>query len=219
VTARLGRVIKSAELSDATTLRMPETGTRSFGRTVSARVIEAQAEAQRILDAAEAKVRALIADAERATAHVRLRAETEGRAAGVAAVAARAIALARREAESTEQSLDQTVDLARLLAERLLGEALRLEPERVAGLARQALREARGARQIKIVAHPNDAVTLGGALGELGVDSSVVSIEADPGREPGNLRMVTDIGVLDAELSPQLARLALKLREALQDER
>lgn len=219
MTARLGRVLKSAELSGATRVPVPETVTRPFGRTVKARVLEAQIQAQQILDAAEARARELVANAEREAARVRLRAETEGRADGAAAVAARAIALARREAESSAKQLDQTIELARLLAERLLGEALALAPERVVALARQALREARGARQIKVVANPNDAVTLEATLGELGVEAGIVTIEADPGREPGNLRMVTDIGVLDAELSPQIGRLALKLREALQDER
>jgi flagellar biosynthesis/type III secretory pathway protein FliH len=101
------------------------------------------------------------------------------------------------------------------LAERLLGEALGLVPERVTALARQALLEAKGARRIKIVAHSGDAVILQQSLGMLGVEPGIVSIESDPGRERGNLRMVTEIGTLDAELAPELARLAVKLREAL----
>jgi flagellar biosynthesis/type III secretory pathway protein FliH len=218
MTARFGRVLKGPELSDATT-RVLDVATRPFARSEKATVVDARVEAQRILDAAEARARELVANAQREASHVRLRAETEGRADAIAALAARAIALAQREDESTQKRLDQIVDLARLLAERLLGEALELAPERVVGLARQALREARGARQIKIVANPSDAVTLEAALGELGVEATILSVETDPGREPGNLRMVTDIGVLDAELSPQLGRLAVKLREALQDER
>jgi flagellar biosynthesis/type III secretory pathway protein FliH len=111
------------------------------------------------------------------------------------------------------------VALAQLLAERLLGEALELAPERVLALARQALTEARGARAIKIIAHPSDAAILRESLSSLGATPGIVAIETDEQRAPGNLRMVTDIGILDAELAPQIARLASKLRESLHDER
>jgi flagellar biosynthesis/type III secretory pathway protein FliH len=204
----------SLEGAEPTTLPKP-TAARAAGRVVQARVIEAEAEARRILDAADARARALVGAAERAASEVRLRAESEGRADGIASVAARAVALAHTEARAEERQLERTIELARVLAERLLGEALALSPERVTALARQALKEARGARQVKIVAHPADAAILEQSLDELGVEPACVSIGRDENRERGSLQMVTDIGILDAELAPQLARLAIKLREAL----
>jgi flagellar assembly protein FliH len=115
--------------------------------------------------------------------------------------------------------LDRQVDLARLLAERLLGESLRVAPEQVVALARQALGEARGARRITVVAHPDDAQILEHSLPALGLDPSVARVRADASRARGNLRIETEIGVLDAELAPQLERLALKLRESLAHDR
>ena len=84
--------------------------------------------------------------------------------------------------------------------------------------ARQALAEARGARRITLVAHPEDAKLLEISLPVLGVDQATVLVRSDPTRSRGNLRLETEIGVLDAELAPQLERLSLKLRETLNHE-
>jgi flagellar biosynthesis/type III secretory pathway protein FliH len=108
--------------------------------------------------------------------------------------------------------------LARLLAERLLGASLAVTPEQVVDLARQALAEARGARRLTIVAHPEDAKLLAGSLTSLGVAVETVRLVPDATRPRGSLRIETDIGVLDADLAPQLDRLALRLRETLANE-
>jgi flagellar biosynthesis/type III secretory pathway protein FliH len=85
----------------------------------------------------------------------------------------------------------------------------------VVNLARQALAEARGARRLSIVAHPEDAKLLSGSLASLGVAVETVRLVPDATRTRGSLRIETDIGVLDADLAPQLDRLALRLRETL----
>jgi flagellar biosynthesis/type III secretory pathway protein FliH len=107
------------------------------------------------------------------------------------------------------------VELARLLAERLLGTALRLDPGLVVSLAERALSEARGARRVRLVAHPDDAARLEAQGESLGATLDALEILADPARAPGDLRLETEIGVLDAQLAPQLDRLAQKLRESL----
>ena len=85
-------------------------------------------------------------------------------------------------------------------------------------LARQALAEARGARRLTIVAQPEDAKLLSGSLSSLGVAVETVRVVPDSARPRGSLRIETDIGVLDADLAPQLDRLALRLRETLGNE-
>ena len=122
--------------------------------------------------------------------------------------------LASREATTLERQLDQVVSLARLLAERLLGEALAVDPTRVVALARQALAEARGARQVTIAAHPDDVPLLERALAERQLAPPLAFV-ADRARARGHLRLETDIGSLDAELGPELDRLTEKLREVL----
>jgi flagellar biosynthesis/type III secretory pathway protein FliH len=77
---------------------------------------------------------------------------------------------------------------------------------------------ARGARRLAIVAHPEDAKLLSDSIASLGVAVEAVRIVPDSARSRGSLRIETDIGVLDADLAPQLDRLALRLRETLGNE-
>jgi flagellar biosynthesis/type III secretory pathway protein FliH len=185
------------------------------GRVLRREVLAAEERGLELVRAAERRAAAITERAERAAASVRLGAEAEGRADAVAGVAARALALADLESRSVERQLDRVVELARLLAERLLGEALRLDPELVVGRARELLGAARGAHGAVIVAHPEDAVLLERSLPGVGVALDTIKVVPDPNRSRGSLRVETDIGVLDGDLAPQLERLALKLRESL----
>ncbi len=215
-----GRVMKAEALSGAITISLPGTEqTVPRGQLVRRDVLEAADRAERLIAAAEERAARIVQDAERAAAELRLCAEAEGRADAAAQIAARAIALRDHEARSEERELHQSVELARLLAERLLGESLRLAPEQVVALARQALAEARGARRIVVVAHPADAAILADSLLTLGLDPNTALVRPDAARRRGNLRIETEIGVLDAELAPQLERLSLKLRETLAHDR
>jgi flagellar biosynthesis/type III secretory pathway protein FliH len=216
----IGRVLKAEALSGAVTISLEiDEKTLPRGQVVRREVLAAAERAQRLVSVAEERAAHIVADAERAAAELRLRAEAEGRADAAAKVAARALALRHHEARSDERELNRSVDLARLLAERLLGESLRVAPEQVVALARQALGEARGARRITVVAHPEDAKILEHSLTALGLDPGTAQVRADATRARGNLRIETEIGVLDAELAPQLERLSLKLRESLAHDR
>lgn len=198
--------------SDATTPRV------RLARRLPAQQFEAHERARAIVARAEERAAAIVREAERAAAQARLDAEARGRADAAAALAAQAIALRARENSSADHQLDQLMALARVLAERILGDELRLDPDRIADLARQALTEARGARQILIEAHPDDVPSLEAALRTLAPHAETVRIVPVATRAPSSLKIVTDVGVLDADLSPQLERLAQKLRETLKHE-
>jgi flagellar biosynthesis/type III secretory pathway protein FliH len=215
-----GQVLTREAAEGATPLRrlaLPERGL-PFGRVVPKTFVDADAEATRLLAKARVDAQTLIAAAERRAADLKLLAEAEARAEASAKLAAHALALATHEAKADERALERSVALARLLAERLLGASLAVAPEQVVGLAQQALAEARGARRLSIVAHPADAELLSGSLPSLGVAIETVRVVPDPSRERGSLRIETDIGVLDADLAPQLDRLAVRLRETLSHE-
>lgn len=215
----VGRVIKAEALGAAAPFSLEvEEKTLPRGQLVRREVLEAADRARALISAAEARAAKIINEAEGAAAELRLRAEAEARADAAATIAARALALRQHEARADERALERTVDLARLLAERLLGESLRVAPEQVLALARQALAEARGARRITLVAHPDDAKLLESSLPVMGLDAALVQVRPDPTRVRGNLRLETEIGVLDAEIAPQLERLSLKLRESLSHE-
>jgi len=212
-----GRVLSREEAAAGTPLRVPQLERRGlpFGRVAPRSVVDASLEASRLVARARAEAAQLLASAERQVADLKLRAEAEARAEAAAKLASHALALASHEARADERALDRSVALARLLAERLLGASLAASPEQVVSLARQALAEARGARRLSIVAHPEDSKLLSGSLASLGVAVETVRLVPDSARARGSLRIETDIGVLDADLAPQLDRLALRLRETL----
>ena len=174
-------------------------------RRVAAEVLAARDEAARIV--AEAR-----AEAARAVADAVANAAREAREAEIAKLAASYLALRHREAASASMQQERLVELATALAERLLGEALRVEPVRIAELAVTAMQEARGARKVRIDASPEDVAPLREALAVLG-QTAEVTVDAALAR--GSLVVHTDIGKIDARLEPQLARLATALREAL----
>jgi len=215
-----GRILTREQAQGALPVRgraLPERGL-PFGRVVPKALVDASAEATRIVAKARVEAQTLVAAAERRAADLKLLAEAEARAEASAKLAAHALSLATHEAKADERSLERTVSLARLLAERLLGASLAVAPEQVVALAQQALREARGARRLSIVAHPEDAQLLSQSLPSLGVALDTLRLVADGSRARGSLRIETDIGVLDADLAPQLDRLALRLRETLTHE-
>jgi flagellar biosynthesis/type III secretory pathway protein FliH len=215
-----GKILPAEQAREASPLSMPKMAGPTFPRArVAPKVIvDASAEAEHILARARGEAQAIVAAAERKAADLKLLAEAEARAEASAKLAAHALAFATHEAKADERALDRTVALARLLAERLLGESLRLAPDQIASIARQALSEARGARRLTIVAHSEDAKLLTKTLPTLGVAVETLRVTSDDQRARGSLRVETEIGVLDADIAPQLDRLALRLRETLTHE-
>ena len=176
--------------------------------------LEAREAAARTMAEAKRAAEALVADARAKAASVAQTAAREAAEAEQAKLAAQHLALRAREERSAEAQLDRSVELARVLAERLLGESLRVDAETVAKLARQALAEAQGARTVRIEAHPDDVVALERHVALLNI-ARVASIVGDATLERGCLRLHTDLGTIDADLRPQLERLAAALRDAL----
>jgi flagellar biosynthesis/type III secretory pathway protein FliH len=212
-----GRVVPASDGDDRTT----EPSRAVLGRLPRGRVapkteVEAAERARTLVARAQTTADEIVEHARREAAEKRLGALVEARAEAAARVAAHALALAEHEGRALERNLDRIVEVARVLAERLLGEALELEPKRVLSLARRALEEARGARRVTIVAHPEDARLIEEALSSLKAPGAA-AVLVDPARARGSLRLDTDVGVLDADLAPQLDRLLPKLRESLRN--
>jgi flagellar biosynthesis/type III secretory pathway protein FliH len=212
---KLGRVVAlvaNDSETDVTTVNRQVPARRPLGRVVAREVLAAEEHARQILARAAAEADAIVTRAEARAEGLGAELLASAQREAASAVAARELALAAREENALERDLDRVVALARVLAERLLGETLALEPDRVVALARQALAEARGARRITLAAHPDDVPLLENAVKNqlFAVPLSVVS---DGTRRRGSLRLDTELGVLDAELAPELDRLAEKLRE------
>lgn len=216
MTLARGRVLRPEVDASGTTVVPVSAGTPvARGRVASGAIVAAAERAARIVAEAEERARAIVAEASLAAEGARAQALEEARAEGAANVAAAWLALRTDEAARDERDLDKTVGVARIVAERLLGETLSLDPSRIAAIARQALAQARLARRVVIVAHPDDAAALDRQKGDLGLEGAAVEIHADPARARGSLRLDTDLGTLDADLAPQLDRLVAALRDGL----
>ena len=168
----------------------------------------------RVLRAGDASGARLLLDGPPEAQRAAADAAREAAEAEQAKLAAMHLALRAAEDQRAERDLDRAISLATVLAERLIGVAVAHDPAVVAHLARQALAEARGARRVRIEAHPLDAEALRRHVSSL-AQGTVVDIteNADLGR--GSLCVHTDLGTLDAKLTPRLERLADALRDAL----
>lgn len=184
-------------------------------RIVARPLAEAKAEARALLDRAREEAQQILSRAEAAANDLILQQHARARADALCLVVGEALELRKRQAELSKNVLDRSVDFATLLAERLLGEELALAPERIVALARQALTEAAGARHAIIVAHPRDASELRAGLANLGSLLDSVGIEDDAALTRGQIRVETELGVIEADLRGQLERLATQLRKLL----
>ena len=216
------RIIKAAfpaQQVDVEAPTSPDPSPQRTPRRLDREVVSAHREAARLIANAHATVEAELLEGKRKVARVTEDAAKEAREKEIAKLAAAFLVLRGEEAARAERDLGQTTALAKMLAERLLGAELTLAPERVKELAAHALREARGARRAKIRACATDAQLLGTRLAELGAQLGIaegaVEIVTDDTLGRGSLLLDTDLGVLDARLSPQLDRLTEALADVL----
>ncbi|MCL2723510.1 MAG: FliH/SctL family protein [Polyangiaceae bacterium] len=184
-----------------------------FARRIPKALADAHEEASRIVAKANERASEIIGEARASVAHIAAEASMEAREQEIAKLAAELLVVRAAEEVRREQEMDRTIEMAVLLAERIIGEALRIDPGRIAFVAAEALRETRGARQLRIEANPDDVAALHAALEILGAEVANVVQNRELCR--GSLVVHTELGRVDARVRPQLARLADALREAL----
>jgi flagellar biosynthesis/type III secretory pathway protein FliH len=210
-----GRVVRAEEgAAEAERLLRPAPSSAQR-RRIAREVLAAQLEAEQIVEAATARADAILAEARATAAEAAATAAREAEKAEQAKLAALYLALRGAEEAQADRALERNTKVAVLLAERLLGASLELDPPRIAHLAREALGQARGARRVRIEAHPLDAEALSAHLSSVGLPAASVEVVKTEGLARGELCLHTDLGTLDAKLTPQLERLAEALREAL----
>jgi flagellar biosynthesis/type III secretory pathway protein FliH len=192
---------------------MARNETFAAARRLPRPVVDAHAEAASIVADARAHADDIVAAATANASKLAEQVAKEAREKELARLAAEVIVVRAGAERRAERELDRTIELAVLLAERLVGEAIAVEPARISALAAHALSETRGARQMRIEVNPDDAVALHEALASLGV--GVATVEPSPELSRGSLVVHTELGRVDARLTPQLSRLAEALREVL----
>jgi flagellar biosynthesis/type III secretory pathway protein FliH len=176
-------------------------------------VVEAHLEAERIVAAAKARAEEIVAEAREQAATECAQARRELTEEADATLAARWLHLRQEEQRALGSAVDRVLALGTALAERILDAALALEPGRVVDIAKRVVAEAGGARRAVIEAHPVDAETLRAHLAEARLGIEVAEVRETEALARGELRLHTDIGIVDARLTPRLDRLAAALRD------
>jgi Flagellar assembly protein FliH len=221
VTLRRARVISRADSAQARPRALgPGLGSAApalgRGAILPKEVADAKTQVKDLIRQAHADARQILAHAQAQADDLILQQQARARADALCLVVGETLELRKRQVELSKSVLDRSVGFATLLAERLLGEELELSPERIRALARQALKEAAGARQAVIVAHPRDAAELKAGLLGLGAMLDSIGIEEDARLSRGQLRVETELGVIEADLKGQLDRLAVQLKKLLE---
>lgn len=214
------RVIKADANADANASASAEASANAgrradIGRRIPRVVVDAHGVAAGLVEDARKKANAIVEEATGKATAIAEHVARETREAEIARVTAEVLAARAGAERSAEKELDRTVEVAVLLAERLVGEAIAVEPSRIAALARGALEETRGARRMRIEACADDVAALQEMLAALG--DGVATIEVSPDLARGSLIVHTELGRVDARLAPQLGRLAAALREVLRE--
>lgn len=186
-------------------------------RRVSHFELAARETAEQLLAQAREEAAGIVAAAhQRAQAELQ-QAQAELQAAEEARFAAHYTALQLERDQRLAQETERLAGLAVVLAERVVGESLRVAPELIERLAHTAIAEARGAQSLAIDAHPDDVDALQRSLAGAGAGNTSPAITVRPRAdlERGSLMLHTQLGTLDARLRPQLERLAGHLASIL----
>lgn len=160
-------------------------------KVIPAEVVDAHAEAERIVAEARARADALEREArERLEARVREELEAELAAGWAALEGARQATL--------EEARSATLELALAVAGHLVRDAIEADPARVRGLVEDALSRVRRATAVKVRVHPDDVGALSGLEAELVPDATL---------SRGDCVVTSELGEVDARLSVRLAAL------------
>ena len=174
-------------------------------RSPATQQIERQAQ-QLLLDA-RARAHAIVGAAEQQADTICQQATSAGEQDGRARLAAEHLALNRERQRFEATQLSGATEIAGLLAERLLGAELELNPDAVNQLAKEVLRGARSARSITLHVHELDLPVLAGRKNELGIDDADLELKEDRDLARGEVIVESELGLLDGRFSVQLERL------------
>jgi flagellar biosynthesis/type III secretory pathway protein FliH len=172
-------------------------------RVVPAAVVDAREEARRILDAARAEAEALLAAARAESAEIGELARRLGLESARSELATSLLAAARARDGAMASAEREVQTLALVAAKRIIGEAIALEPARIAEIVGDVLARARRARSIEVRVHPDDLVSL--ATADLGAS---VRLTADPEIARGGCVVSSELGTIDARVDVQLEAMA-----------
>lgn len=175
-------------------------------RVVPAEVLSARGEAARILERARAEAAAIVEAAQSERERLRAEAAEEARAEAAALL----VEAARAKDAALEQAEREVRTLALAAAQRIVGEAVALEPARMAVVVRDAMARARRARAIEVRAHPDDVPAIEAAGLSL-VPAGASRVVPDETIARGGCVVRSELGTVDARVEVRLEAMARAL--------
>ncbi len=177
------------------------------GKVVRRAAFETGAAAEDVLERARQKAREIVGDAEARRQEILEQAREEGLRQGLAAWNDAQIQAAH-ERDSYLAGCEQDVlRLAVRVAEKIIGESLKLDPALQVSIVREALRSVRQARQATIRVHPDAATEVEAKLEQLRremPEGCVFVVKGDETVDPGGCVIQTDTSTVNASLRDQL---------------
>jgi len=170
-------------------------------------VYEASLDAKDVVAQAQERAKQIVEQAEQECDAIREKAKEEGRQSGLAEWND-ILAKTERRAEALFKSWEENmVRLSVRVAEKIIGEQLKLQPESIISMVSEALKGARPARRLAIQVNPEDAPHVRAHIDRLKDSASLGSlIEVVPSANVrrGGCVIDSELGVVDARLDTQL---------------
>jgi type III secretion protein L len=179
----------------------------SSGATIKKDVYDAQLQAHQIVDDAQREAQRLVKEAQEQSAGIVEAAHQEGYAAGLTEWNEILIRARRAYDDAVSQNEPQLVRLAVKIAEKVIGEELRIDPDTIVKIVREALRSARRDRSVLVEVNPEHEAALRSRIeflrSSLGGEQEI-RIVPNPAIPPGGCVVQSEIGIIDAKLETQL---------------
>jgi flagellar biosynthesis/type III secretory pathway protein FliH len=171
-------------------------------RVLNASTLQCRLEAEEMLHRAREEARSIVESANLAADETKRCAEEQSRAH-----AAALIATAERHARlRLEENAGNLTRLAVRIAEKILGQQLKLEPGVVTEIVKECLRSARTNRRAILRVHPEDLVYLDALFAHLKALCATedLLLQADATVERGGCILETELGQMDGQIKTQL---------------
>jgi type III secretion system HrpE/YscL family protein len=179
--------------------------------------VEASGEAASILQQARREAAAILEDAHRQVEQAREAAREQGYIEGLARWNQAVQDLLASRERFLASSEPEIVKLSIKVAEKILGQQLRVDPASITSIVEEALRGVRAERSITIAVHPDAAETVRAEAARLETQAGGECRIRVVGRSsvtPGGCIIETELGSIDARLDVQLRCLEqILLRE------
>ena len=193
------KILKADSVSDKVLISSP--------KVLKREMFEATQEARDVLAVAQERARQIIEDAQQEKEAILQRAHEEGKAAGLAQWN-EILAEASKHADELSKSWEETMlRLSVRVAEKIVGEQLRLHPDTIIEIVREVLKNVRPGKRLAIQVNPSEAPRVRARIDRLreGLGTtSEIEIVASASVPAGGCMIDSELGIIDARLETQL---------------